>query len=263
MNGHASILDAYVRDVPSPANALRIFEGEWSSRLPDPYGEVSGTAPLFDDHRIHWALDRIGSIEGFDVLELGPLEAAHTYMVEAAGAASVTAVEGNTRAFLKCLIVKELLGLSRSRFLLGDLTEFLRADPTTYDLVLASGVLYHLLNPMEALELIGSHTTRVLLWTHYYDEEVITADEIARAKFNGSEERRTGDGLTYVAHRMEYGAALAWQGFCGGANDHSYLLERADILNCLDRLGFVNIDIGYEMREALPFPSITILAEKG
>jgi hypothetical protein len=259
---HADILDAYVREAPSGANAMRIFAGEWSSRLPEPYAAESGVAPLFDDFRIRWALERLGSIAGFDVLELGPLEGAHTFMVEAAGAASVTAVEGNTRAFLKCLIVKELLGLTRSRFLLGDITEFLRADTSSYDLILASGVLYHLLEPMEALELIAGHTSRLLLWTHYFDEDVISADETARAKFSGSEERTTRDGLRYVAHRMEYGTALTWQGFCGGANDHSYLLGRDDILANLERLGFTNIEIGYEAREANPFPSITILAQK-
>src|SRR5579862_3723444 len=121
MREHSSVLDAYVREVPSGANALRIFEGEWTSRLPEPYADASGSAALFEDPRIRWGIEQLGGVAGFDVLELGPLEAAHTSMVEAAGAASITAVEGNTRAFLRCLIVKELLGLTRSRFLLGDI----------------------------------------------------------------------------------------------------------------------------------------------
>ena len=53
------------------------------------------------------------------MLELGPLEGAHTYMLDRAGASEVVAIEGNTRAFLKCLITKELLSMPSARFLVG------------------------------------------------------------------------------------------------------------------------------------------------
>lgn len=41
-------------------------------------------------------------------------------MLEQAGAAEVVAVEANTRSFLKCLCIKEVLGMRAVRFLLGD-----------------------------------------------------------------------------------------------------------------------------------------------
>ena len=47
----------------------------------------------------------------------------------AARRASITAIEANRRAYLKCLVMKETLGLTRTRFLLGDFVEYLRASP--------------------------------------------------------------------------------------------------------------------------------------
>src|SRR6187549_1828057 len=102
--------DHYVTSPPSGQNAIDIFKGEWSSQFPPEAGEIqAGQWKLFEDTRLAWGLGRLGGIDGGNVLELGPLEAGHTYMLERAGAASVVAVEANTRAYLKCLIVKEIL----------------------------------------------------------------------------------------------------------------------------------------------------------
>src|ERR1035437_8430204 len=99
-----SILDSYVRTAHSVQNALDIFVSEWASRLPPPWSKcAAGGIPLFEDGRIVWALQQLGGCEGQRALELGPLEGGHSYMLESHGAASVLAVEANTRAFLKCL----------------------------------------------------------------------------------------------------------------------------------------------------------------
>ncbi len=81
-----SILDAYVHAAPSGQAALQIFDGEWSSKLPPPYDKVSGSSELFQDARIEWMLEVLGGVKGLRVLELGPLEAGHTCMLERAGA---------------------------------------------------------------------------------------------------------------------------------------------------------------------------------
>src|SRR6058998_2055014 len=97
-----SILDYYVKSIPSEQNALDIFKGEWSSSLPPEKGlQTGGVAALFQDGRVKWAVEQFGGVEGQTILELGPLEGAHTYMLEKMGAASVTAIEANTRAYLK------------------------------------------------------------------------------------------------------------------------------------------------------------------
>ncbi|WP_228042676.1 MULTISPECIES: hypothetical protein [unclassified Tychonema] len=80
------IIDYYVKSAPSVQNALDIFQGEWASKLP---GDLSllnaGQSGLFDDARITWAVEQLGEIKGKNILELGPLEAGHTYMLEITG----------------------------------------------------------------------------------------------------------------------------------------------------------------------------------
>src|SRR5215468_6458704 len=87
---------------PSDQNALDLFAGEWSSQPPSDRRELkAGATPLFDDPRITWAVHRMtemgltDGVRGRDVLELGPLEGGHTYVLDRLGAKSVTAVEAN------------------------------------------------------------------------------------------------------------------------------------------------------------------------
>ena len=174
-----SVLDTYVTTAPSPQNAVDLFEGTWSSKLPLD-GVTAGPIPLFSDDRVEWALRHFGDLTGKKVLELGPLEAGHTYQLLGAGA-EVVAIESQAKAYLKCLVVKELLGLDRASFLLGDFVEYLRSCGERYDVCFASGVLYHLRNPVEAIALAARAAGRLLLWTHYYDEEVCRGERAAVA----------------------------------------------------------------------------------
>ncbi len=253
------VLDVYVHEAPTEKNALDIFAGEWSSKLPLPLPPVKpGQAELFDDTRIRWANDVLGGFAGRSVLELGPLEGGHTYMVERYGAASVLAVESNTRAFLKCLVVKELLGM-HARFACGDFVEYLRSATDRFDVVLASGVLYHMRDPVGLLELISKVTDRVLLWTHYYDAQAI--DPKLRPKFTGDDAAEVG-GFRHTLHRYEYQAALGWAGFCGGSADHSFWLSREDILRALRHFGFARCDVAFEAPDHQNGPSFAVAAQR-
>jgi hypothetical protein len=256
-----SILDAYVQSLPSGENAIGIFHGEWSSRLPPPYDKITGEVDLFEDARLTWLADVLGGFRGLRVLELGPLEAGHTTMLERGGAASILAIEGNSRAFLKCLIVKELLELQRSRFVLGDLMSYLRANREHFDLCLASGILYHMQDPIEVLDLISRAADQLLLWTHYYDHTVISSQPHIARKFSGGEECAF-DGFRYTRYKYEYGEALQWQGFCGGPKPFSYWLERDDILGMLRRVGYDEIVVGFDQPDHPNGPAFAIVARK-
>lgn len=258
----AVALDYYVRSAPSPQNALDIFKGEWSSALPGEFATSrAGGLGLFEDPRIDWAAEQLGSFEGRHVLELGPLEGGHTFMIERLGAASVTAVEANTRAYLKCLITKELLQLQRSRFLCGDLMEYLRGDATHYDAIVASGVLYHMKNPVEMLARVAVRTDRLFLWTHYHDPALIARNPPVAERFAGAE-RAEYAGFRHTLHRFEYRHALEWNGFCGGTEESSYWMSRADLLAALEWFGYDALRIGFDEPDFPNGPCFAIAATR-
>ena len=258
-----SVLDYYCTTAPTPQTMLDIFKGEWSSKLPTTAGELqAGGIPLFEDSRIAWGLSELGGIDGQKVLELGPLEGGHSYMLEKAGAASVTSIEANTRAFLKCLVTKELLGMQKTRFLCGDFMEFLRTTKESYDFTLASGVLYHMRQPAELIHLLAQVTDRVLIWTHYYDGEIIRNTPHLVHKFPAPGETTEVAGFRHTLYRQEYAEGLGWNGFCGGTAAHSYWMTRSDILNCLRYFGFTHLRVHMEHPDFVNGPCFLIAGRK-
>lgn len=261
--GQGRGLETYLTSAPSPQNALDLFEGEWSSRLPEPFADLkAGSSPLFADHRIDWLASEIGGFAGRTVLELGPLEAGHTYMLERGGAGRIDAIESNTHAYLKCLIVKEVLGLQRAHFHCGDFVEYLKADGPRFDLGIASGVLYHMRDPVQLIALLARRCGGSLfLWTHYYDRELIAANPALAAKHTGSFRGRH-DGFEYVLSRYEYRAALDWGGFCGGSAPYAHWMSRPDILKCLEHFGFGDIRINFDHVCHPNGPALALIAKR-
>ena len=177
-------------------------------------------------------------------------------MMERYGAASIVAVEANARAYLKCLVIKELLDLKRTTFLCGDFIKFLSQNPPQFDICVASGVLYHMKNPVELLELISKVSDRVLIWTHYFDPNLLED-----ARFTAHTEAEHA-GFKHTLHKHEYQAALGWSGFCGGSAPYCNWLSREDILQCLRYLGFNDIQIGFDDADHPNGPAFAIAATK-
>ncbi len=257
-----SILDEYVTSAPSPQNSLDIFKGEWSSKLPEPLAALqAGSAQLFEDARIDWCVEQFGGFDGKTVLELGPLEAGHTYMLERLGAAEIVSIEANTRAYLKCLIIKELLELKRSRFLCGDFVQYLRTNQKKFDVCIASGVLYHMSNPVELIALAAKASDQLFIWTHYYDQAIISGEpKLAYRLSNGTPAEY--EGFRHTLYRQEYKAALKWGGFCGGSETSSNWLSREDILACIKHFGLNNIQINFDHTNHPNGPSFALTATR-
>lgn len=232
----------YVRQAPSPQQTLDIFAGKWASRLPGEFAQLkAGENLLFDDPKVGWAREKLRelgvAIAGSTVLELGPLEGGHSYLLAREGAASVTAVEAHQEAFLKCLVVKELLGLERVNFLLGDAVPFLRQIGHTYDIGFAAGILYHMENPVELIELLCRRTRAVYLWTVYWDEAFSRSNPHVPAG-NGPVSARNHAGFIHALHRHSYGEGLNYGKFWGGPEDHSNWMEKGDIERAFAHFGF-------------------------
>ena len=148
-----------------------IFAGSWKTKLPS--GIRSGEADFFEtDFRPRWLNSQIpGGLAGKSVLELGPFEGYQTYWLEKLGA-DVTAVEGNNINFLKCLCLKEMFEM-KAKIRHGGIIEELRTPSQKYDVVCASGVLYHMDEPIEFIERACDIADYVYIWTHYYDQEAM------------------------------------------------------------------------------------------
>jgi hypothetical protein len=257
-----NILDQYVTSAPSAQNALDIFVGAWVCKLPPPLEALqTGVVPAFDDIRIPWAVEQLGDFASRTVLELGPLEGGHTYQLDRLGAAAILAIEANTSAYMRCLIVKELLDIRRARFVCGDFVAFLRENQQKFDVCFASGVLYHMRNPAELIALLARATDRVLLWTHYYDHATISRRPDFGSRFPDVHPQPAEyQGFTYQTYRQQYQAELDLATFCGGSAPYSNWMSRDDILACLRYFGFDDLRVGLEAPEHGGGPSFTVAA---
>jgi hypothetical protein len=257
------ILGQYVMRLPADQNVLDLFDGEWSSQMPPESGLHArpGPADLFSDSRIVWAEHELGGFRDKSVLELGPLEGGHSYMLQRAGAKSVVSVEANARAFLKCLCIKELFCLDRVHFKLGDFVSFLEHNTTRFDITIASGVLYHMADPIRFLDLLSKSADRILIWTHYFDQEIIAANPMLAERF-ARIEKATYEGFQYQFASQAYKQALEWAGFCGGPQKACKWLTRSSILEFLQRAGFTSLKVNFEHATHPNGPAFAVCASR-
>lgn len=251
----------YVRTAPSNQNAVDALAGQWVGAFPPELGLRAGMASLHGDPRIQWLAEQFGQwLPGKDVLELGPLEGAHTATLLAAGARSVLAIEANRDAFVRCLITKEILGLRDASFQLGNFTVFLEEDTRNWPLIVASGVLYHMVDPLRTLELLASRTDRLYLWTHVVDEVAMPVGDARRAHLTAPE-RRTWLGRDVSLHPRPYGDVTS-STFCGGMDAVPRWMDKDDLLWALKQLGFDNVVVAHEAPDDQHGPALSILARR-
>ena len=247
-----------VNRMPSRQNAVDVFAGAWLNRIPNPDGGffTSGELPLFtDDHRVRWAAevfgDSLGGLKGKKILELGPMEGHHTWQLERMGG-EVIAIEGNANCYLKCLVIKEVLDM-KAKFFAGDFLQYLELPGMSFDLVMASGVLYHMVNPIELISLISARTDNVFIWTHYWEEG---------ASGDGWSAERVGfGGYECIGYRRYYGTGdHGLPGYMGGQGAWSVWLPRDSIFEALSHFGLGEITLHAVDHQSKEGPSMSFSA---
>ena len=248
---------------PSDENPFDLFSTCWSTKIPDI--KNTGDFDGFTDERIQWLISELGNIKNKDILELGPLEAAHTFMLEKAGA-RVLSIEGNYGAFLRCLTVKNFLGL-KAKFLLGDFSK-IELGSKYFKAVVACGILYHLPDPVALLKKLAKNTDNLFIWTHYFEEDFDKWSprarcELTEGKWDTANIQNTNfKGIQVRTVRQNYGKALGWRGFCGGTESYSYWIYKQDLLSLLNELGFNSIQINFDKVDHPNGPCFALMASK-
>jgi hypothetical protein len=259
--GENLILDEYVAGMPRPQNAIDALPG-WNLALPPQAGVVAGRAAMYCDPRILWAIEQFGSIEGRKILELGPLEASHTWLLEQHGPSEIQAIEANKLSYLRCLVVKELLDLKRAKFYLGDFAEWLDNTEEIYDFIVASGVLYHMEDPIRLLELIASRTDAFYLWTHYMSDDAMPEGDPRRGAILGAAEIQDRHGVPVRLYKRSYYGAWRSKSFCGGIHDLHRWVEKGDIVDLIKALGFDDVRLAHDEPNHENGPSFSIFARR-
>ena len=250
----------YDATLPTNQNAIDLLPG-WSTALPPECGVTAGHMATYSDMRMIWATECFGSLEGKRVLELGPLEAGHTIYLDKMGA-DVLGIESNKLAFLRCLVVKELVRLARARFMLGDFVKWLDTTEERYDLIVASGVLYHMHEPLRLLDLIAKRADAVYFWTHYVDDAAMPIGDPRRAVLADRADIVDFHGKPMRLYKRTYANAAANDSFNGGMVDAHNWMHRDDILTALRALGYLDIRISQETPDHQNGPAFSVFASK-
>ncbi|EPS1221710.1 class I SAM-dependent methyltransferase [Burkholderia cenocepacia] len=256
MNSNA--LDLHTTESPSHELAFGIFSGSWISCIP---GYGVGKVNLFEDSRITWFDMQCDGFAGKTVLELGPLEGGHTYMLSKARASHITSIESNSKAFLKCLIVQNALKFDAD-FLFGDFRKTLAQHSKKYDVVLASGVLYHMADPIGLLSDMAATADSICLWTQYYDAAIVDTHPKASQRIDASATFVDFHGKRIELHRHNYLTDdLSSETFAGGTSPYSNWMTRDGIVDVLESLG-MRVVVGRDDRDHPAGPAITLFATR-
>ncbi|AXV17219.1 SAM-dependent methyltransferase [Neorhizobium sp. SOG26] len=237
-----SSFDQYVTSTPHHQNAIEALAG-WNSAFPASLDLKAGPHHLYADPRIEWAISQYGEIEDKKILEVGPLEGMHTFMLNKWRPKLIDAIEANRICYLRCLVTKQILDLDRATFYLGDAQRWLETPRDPYDLTVASGVLYHLADPGGFLRRVSEQTRSLYIWTHYFDDVAMPDSDIRRTPFTGKIETRSVNGYNVRYYERSYQHANESRSFCGGIRDRHYWMHKEDIVGLLQWLGFEHVII--------------------
>lgn len=246
---------------PSQQNALDLVPG-WSGSFPPEMGLNAGHLALHADPRIAWAIERFGSLAEKEILEVGPLEGMHTFMLHQQSPRKIDAIEANRLCYLRCLITDQILRLDRANFFLGDAMEWLERHEERYDLIVASGVLYHMSDPVKLLELMASHSDALFLWTHYFKPEAMPKSDVRYRPFTGKELVKSARGLNLRLYERNYHNSSQNAAFCGGPKNRHYWMHKQDILDFLTALGFDSIEINDDDEKHPGGPCFSVFARR-
>jgi hypothetical protein len=120
-----------------------------------------------------------------------------------------------------------------------------------------------MVEPVGLLDLISQRSTRLILWTHFYDDAVRGDQGNKRlSRRLGPAEEQEYQGFHYHTHRHKYASDVRMSGFCGGTQPYSRWLPREDLLRALSHFGWSEPEIAFEDRAHPNGPSLALVATR-
>lgn len=108
--------------------------------------------------------------------------------------------EANAICRLKCLIIIKFFYLDQPRFLLGNFERFLRDTQTRLDVVVGSGVLYLLMDPLLSLLDMMRVTGHIFVWTNFLMMHAVMLVKTLRSLFTHETIEREQNGSHLTNH---------------------------------------------------------------
>jgi tRNA (mo5U34)-methyltransferase len=147
----------------------------WYHRIEVAPGVV--TPGVNDSQMVLEALQLPESLEGMRVLDIGARDGFFSFECERRGAAEVVAIDYLTPEETGFPIARELVG-SQVELRQANVYDLSPEEFGSFDLVLFLGVLYHLRDPMLALDRIAEISTgQVIVETHAIDDAVLVGPD--------------------------------------------------------------------------------------
>jgi len=205
---------------------------QWVTRFCINGKNYGGADDLTNDPRII-RLSKLLSLSGKRVLELGPLEGAHTLMLQRFGAGEIIAIEGRVQNYVKCCVIKNLFHMDKCTFLLGDFSykgNFPWATLGRFDLAVCIGVLYHVDEPAYVIRQLSEIADNLYLWSQIADEKFPHGPVMTLHAYGESWRGRV--------HYEEHPTSPL-----SGFQQSEFWLFRDDLLKLVRDFGFVNVQV--------------------